>query len=137
MAYLIATLVATLVCTGFLALTRFEMARGARYGQQSRTRLDEFVGRISFIVAHVDFVAWAKDEARTLGHRVSHAVAHLSLQGIRMLERLLTRAVRHLRTKESLRDAAPRATERPFIGTLAEFKTELSAARTESTNEQQ
>ncbi len=137
MYYLIAIGISSLALVGFLALTRFEAARGVRYAADRRAHLDRFVERMGFIIAHVDFAAWAKEETRMLGHRISHAVAHLSLQGIRMLERLLTRAVKHLRAKESLRDAAPRTTERPFIGTLAEFKTELSAARTEVTSEQQ
>jgi len=61
---------------------------------------------------------------RRLVGLVSHGIALLFLQGVRLAERLLTRLVRHLR-REHVAETAPRENAREFVKTLADFKETL------------
>lgn len=129
MAPLIFLLVAIVLLGGFIALTRYEGARGARLFAGSRSRLDARVEHALFIYEHVDFNAFVEEETKALLLRVGHAIAHLTLQSVRAIERLLTRAVRHLRTRVTSEAGVPRATERPFVQALGDFKEELKQTR--------
>lgn len=125
MAYLIFILLSIALLVGFFLLTKSEAKRGVRYLAPRRSALDAQVRRIEFILAHVDLASFAREESRRLVGRVSHALAHLSLQLVRSVERLLTRAVRHLRAKHQV---APRPTggeTREFVKTLSDFKGRL------------
>lgn len=126
MANLISLSVALALLAGFVALTRYETNRGARFFAAKRTWLDEGIERIEFIVEHVDLAAFARDEVRHAMTRFGHAIAHLSLQVVRATERLLTRLVRHLRVQHE-DEVAPRETAREFVKTLSEFKDGLNA----------
>ena len=129
MAPLTFLLVALALLGGFVALTRYETGRGMRLFAASRARLDARVEHVLFIYEHVDFNAFVEEETKALMLRVGHAIAHLSLQTVRAIERLLTRAVRDLRTRVSSEAGVPRATERPFVQALGDFKEELKQAR--------
>ncbi len=126
MANLVSLSLAIALLVGFVALTRYEAKRGMRLCAAKRAALDENIERIAFIVEHVDLAAFARDEARHAMNRFGHAVAHLFLQAVRSTERLLTRLVRHLRTRHE-DEAAPRETAREFVKTLSEFKDGLNA----------
>lgn len=115
---------------GFFALTNYEARRGVRVFAEKRARFDRDVERVEFILKHVDLGAFLRDEVRRLIARVSHDIAHLSLQAVRAAERLLTRLVRHLRSKHEV-DMAPRETARPFVKSLSDFKDRLKATRPE------
>ncbi|HUQ30456.1 MAG TPA: hypothetical protein VM103_02975 [Candidatus Paceibacterota bacterium] len=128
MLYLFTTLGTLALLGGFMAFTRFETTRGVRFFAAPRDRFDAQLNRIGFIIAHVDFAAWLRDEVRHIIERTGHAIAHLTLQVVRSVERLLTRVVKHFRTKESVREV-PRESDRPFIGAMANFKAQLSIAR--------
>lgn len=126
MANLISLSVALALLAGFVALTRYEVKQGIRFFADRRTRFDEGIERIEFIVEHVDLMAFARDEVRHAMTRLGHAIAHLSLQVVRATERLLTRLVRHLRVQHE-DEVAPRETAREFVKTLSEFKDGLNA----------
>jgi len=98
--------------------------------EKTRTRLDQHVARIEFILTHVDLAAFARDEIRRVVGRLGHDAVHLSLQAVRMAERLLTRLVRHLRTRHEV-VITPRESARPFVKTLSDFKDRLKATRPE------
>lgn len=112
-------------------LTEWERARGTRLLAGTRERLDGEVARIEFIIEHVDFNAYVRAEARALAIRLGHYGAHLTLQAVRSVERLLTRTVRHLRSKVASEVSAPRETSRPFVQALDDFKQELRNATPE------
>jgi len=95
-----------------------------------RERLDKTVERIEFVLQHVDLGAFLRTEVRHLVARLSHDIAHLSLQAVRATERLLTRLVMHLRSKHSV-DTAPRGNVREFVKTLSDFKVGLKATHPE------
>ena len=124
MTYLVVILITLALLGGFLALTDYEARRGARFFAPRRAHLDEGVERVEFILQHVDLGAFLREEMRRLFTRVSHDVAHFSLQAVRVTERLLTRTVMYLRSKHSA-DAAPRGNVRAFVKTLADFKGSL------------
>ena len=126
MAHLAAILVATVLLAGFVALTRYETRRGERFFAEKRAELDAAIERAEFIMAYVDLPAFARDEVRRATARAGHAIAHLSLQAVRAAERLLTRAVRHLRARTE-NVAAPRENAREFVRTLSDFKENLKA----------
>jgi hypothetical protein len=130
MASLIFLLAALALLGAYLALVRYETTTGTRLFPNMRARFDARVEHASFIAEHVDFNAFVREEARAAAIRVGHFLAHITLQSVRAVERLLTRAVRYLRTR-AVNDevAAPRATERPFVQALGEFKEELKATR--------
>ncbi len=130
MAYLVCIVLALALLVGFVLLTDYETRRGARMWAAERTRLDEQVARITFIMEHVDLVAFVRDEIRRLGSRLGHDIAHLSLQLVRAAERLLTRLVRHLRSRHTA-DIAPRENVREFVKTLADFKSQLKGTHPE------
>ncbi len=128
--YLIFILITLVLLVGFFVLTEYEARRGARFFAQGRARLDQNVERVEFVLAHVDLGAFLRDEIRRLAGRLSHDIAHLSLQSVRAAERLLTRLVRHLRVRHAV-DAAPRESTREFVKTLSDFKGRLKATHPE------
>jgi len=119
------------LAAAFLALTRFERSRGRRVFAPQRERLDHEVTRALFIMEHVDFAAFARDNVRALALSISHDIAHLSLQIVRATERVLTQAVRHLRHRAISGEVAAPSVEmtRPFVKTMARFKRELQDTR--------
>ena len=132
MAPLIFILISAALAGGFLALTQWERAHGTRFLAPTRARLDQGVERAAFVIKHVDWNAYLRDEVRALAIRLGHAAAHLSLQGVRAVERLLTDAVRRLRAQVASEAApAPGPSTRPFVQALSGFKEELKAARPE------
>jgi hypothetical protein len=111
---------------GFGFVVRYERQHARRFFASPRARLDAHIERIEFILEHVDLGAFVRDEIRHMMNRVGHTVAHLSLQVVRMVERLLTRLVRYLRmTHENT--AEPRESTREFVKTLSDFKDTLQA----------
>ncbi len=130
MAYAILILISLVLLIGFLGVGEYEARRGARLFAAQRTRLDEGVARAEFILSHIDLIAFLRDELRRTAHRISHDIAHLSLQTVRAVERLLTRLVRSLRPPHSA-DVAPRGDAREFVKTLSDFKDRLKATRPE------
>jgi hypothetical protein len=123
-AYLVFLLVSLLLLVGFFALTWYEDERGARYLAPHRERLDAHVKRAEFVLTHVDFNAFAREEARRLVTQTGHRLAHFSLQLVRGVERLLTRLVRHLRTEHAV-EVRPSGEAREFVKTLSDFKDRL------------
>jgi hypothetical protein len=115
---------------GFFVLTNYEVSRGVRVFATHRVRLDHSIERVEFILQHVDFGSFLRTEVRHLAARLSHDIAHLSLQAVRATERLLTRLVMHLRSKHSV-DTAPRGNVREFVKTLSDFKGGLKATHPE------
>ncbi|MSU74761.1 hypothetical protein EXS57_03220 [Candidatus Kaiserbacteria bacterium] len=130
MTFLIFIVIACALLVGFLVLTDYEIRRGARFFAKERTRLDERIDRIEFIMTHVDLAAFVRDEVRHLAAWMSHVIVHLSLQAVRAAERLLTRLIRYLRSKHVV-DAAPRENVREFVKTLSDFKGSLKATHPE------
>ncbi len=124
MIYLILIGLTFVLSGGFLVLSAYEQTREARYYEEYRARLDKQVKRIMFIIEHVDFVAFAKDESLRIAGKVSHFVAHLSLQAVREVERVLTRLVRYLRVHHHV-EIRPAAETREFVKTLSDFKERL------------
>ncbi|MDO8407718.1 MAG: hypothetical protein Q7S95_00570 [bacterium] len=116
---------------GYSGLLTLESRRGARFFASHRARLDQAVEQGTFIVTHVDFASFAREEAMRFAHRLTHDLAHLSLTSVRILERLLTRLVRHLRAKNTNAYTTPQESTRPFVRTLSEFKGHIKATRPE------
>lgn len=126
---IILILISLVLAGGFLALTQWERARGVRLLAPMRARLDREVERATFVLEHVDWNAYARDEARALATRVAHLVAHLSLRGVRSAEHFLTDVVRRLRARvASEAPAQGTSSTRPFVQALSGFKEELKAA---------
>lgn len=135
MAPLIFILITFALLIGFFTLTLYETRNGVRFFASERARLDRNVERTEFILEHVDLGAFARDEVHRLAARVSHDVAHLSLQMVRVAERLLTRLVMYLRTRRAV-DTAPRENVREFVKTLSDFKGSLNAVHPEVKGEE-
>lgn len=128
MTYLIFILATLALLAGFLALTRYEAKRGTRFFAPLRTRLDQGIEHIEFILAHVDLGAFLRDEIRGFARRLAHDGAHLSLQAVRAIERFLTGLVRRFRMRQEV-DAIPRESARTFVKTLSDFKVHLKTVR--------
>ncbi|MEK7145103.1 MAG: hypothetical protein AAB794_04605 [Patescibacteria group bacterium] len=127
---LIFILVTIALLGGFLALTDYEVRRGTRFFALQRARLDHTVERAEFIFTHIDFGAFVRDEIRAFVARMGHDIAHLFLQAIRAVERLLTRFVRYMRSRHEA-DTAPGENVREFVKTLSDFKGSLKATHPE------
>ncbi|OGG93363.1 hypothetical protein A2609_01585 [Candidatus Kaiserbacteria bacterium RIFOXYD1_FULL_47_14] len=126
MEYLVFIFIALGLFIGFLVLSEYEMRRSVRLFARERARLDERIARIEFIIEHVDFGAFLREEVHHFSHLIAREVAHLSLQTVRAVERLLTRLVRHLHTQRAI-DQTPRENAREFVKTLSDFKGRLGA----------
>ena len=127
---LIFILVTFAFLSGFFVLTDYEVRRGVRFFAPQRVRFDHTVERIEFIVKRVDFGAFLRDEVRRMLAWLSHAIVHLSLQTVRAVERLLTRLIRYLRSRQVV-DTTPRGNVREFVKTLSDFKSRLKATHPE------
>ncbi len=100
MIYLIAILISLALFGAFLLLTAFERMLGKRLLAGGRSVLDSRVSRASFVLRHVDWIAFLKHASTVIFERVAHDLAHGALLIIRLLERLLTRTVRTLRERQ-------------------------------------
>src|SRR3989338_74264 len=105
----------------------------SRFAPRRRERLDQAVEHFALVLAQVDFNAFLRDEMRRIAGRVSHDIAHLSLQAVRTAERLLTRLVRYLRSRHAV-DTPPGENVREFVKTLSDFKGKLKATHPEVTD---
>ncbi len=126
MIYLFFILCSLLLLIGFGVLTTYEEKHARRFFGTRRRALDTLVARAVFIIAHVDFAAFTRDEARRVMRHVGHLLAQGSLRGVRALERLLTNVARRLRAQHGV--AVRRGTReetREFVKTLSAFKGRL------------
>ena len=130
MGYLITIFIAIALLVGFFVLTRYEAWRGVRFFASTRAHLDRGVKHIEFVLTNVDLVAFLRAEIHHGISHTGHAIAHLSLQVVRAIERLLTRLVRHLRTRHQI-DTIPHENVREFVKTLSDFKGGLKATHPE------
>ena len=126
MAYLALIFITIALVVSFVALVEYEMRRNVRFAAVQRAELDARIERISFVLVHVDFVAFIRDEVQHFTSRAGHAIVEHSLHAVRAIERFLTRVVRSLRTRHS-EEEGPRETAREFVKQLSEFKGQLSA----------
>ena len=133
MKYLVFILAAFALLGCFLALTDYEARQGRRFPARKRERLDQAVEHFALVLAQVDFNAFLRDEMRRIAGRVSHDIAHLSLQAVRIAERLLTRLVRYFRSRHAV-DTVPGENVREFVKTLSDFKGKLKATHPEVTD---
>jgi hypothetical protein len=124
-------LIAIALIGSFLALSVIEQKRGARVFAKERARLDQETERALFILNHVDFAAYLREESQRFAERVGHDLAHFFLRAVRTAERLLTQLVRYFRTRQEVSFNAPRESAREFVKTLADFKGHLEATRPE------
>ena len=127
MLYFVFIALSLILLAGFIALTQYESNHGVRFFAPQRTSLDAFVERAQFIIEHVDLAAFAREELRRASTSVGHEVVTLSLQVVRSVERLLTRLVRHLRTKNESANV-PHESTREFVRTLSDFKDTLKTS---------
>ncbi len=124
MTNLVFLLISFTLLGGFVVLTQYETSRGMRVFAPYREKLDARVRHVEFIFKHVDLAGFLRAEVQHFATRAGHDVVHLSLQLVRVLERLLTRAVRYLRAKHMI-DEVPRESAREFVKTLSAFKDNL------------
>ncbi|HYE23006.1 MAG TPA: hypothetical protein VEA92_00965 [Candidatus Paceibacterota bacterium] len=132
MAYLIAIAISFLLLGGFLALTRFETGRGVRFFGSIRTRFDTGVERTSFIIRHVDWSAVLATLVRTAAARIVHDIAHASLIAVRIIERLLTRVVKYLRSSRQQAAATSDRKKFDLRASLAQLRQTLKKAKEEA-----
>lgn len=125
MTYVILTSTSFALLIIFYALCAVEARRGARLVLPGvRQALDLRVRRIGFVLEHIDFASFAREESLRIVTRVVHVSAHTSLRAVRAAERVLSRLVRRIRMHQAL-DTAPSVQVREFVRTLAEFKGRL------------
>lgn len=135
MFYFFFTLATLTLLAAFLFLTSYEARRGARFFAPERTRFDQNVEHITFVLTHVDFGMFLRGELRRVVGRISHDIAHFSLQVVRTTERLLTRLVRYLRSRYAAH-TVPGENVREFVKTLSDFKVKLKETRPDVTEVQ-
>ncbi|MGH7175575.1 MAG: hypothetical protein ACREGR_04425 [Minisyncoccia bacterium] len=134
MAPLIFLLASLALSAAFFALIEWEHARGARLFARERARFDEQIARVGYVAENVDWGRYLSEQIRALSLRLGHDLAHLALQLVRFVERLLARTLRQLRTRVA-REAAPEAPTRPFVQALSDFKEELKTSRPDNIEE--
>lgn len=127
MLYLTLILTPLLLLVGFVALVRYEEQHAVRFFGSKRSEFDAAIERVQFIVRHVDLGAFAREEVRRISTIIGHAIVNLSLQAVRSVERLLTRLVRYLRTRNEV-IGQPHESTREFVRTLSDFKDTLKTS---------
>jgi hypothetical protein len=127
MAYLVLMFIAIVLLLSFIFALEYEASHGVRFFAPRRAALDETVLRIRFIVTHVDLAAFLAEEARHIVTVAGHAIVAISLKAVRAAERLLTRMVRHLRTRTENAEV-PHENAREFVKTLSDFKDTLKTS---------
>ncbi len=127
MAYLVFIVITIALTIGWVALLSYESRIGIRYAVMHRANLDAKIERIEFLLAHVDFISFLRDETRHFMSRTSHDIVELTLRVIRAIERFLTSIVRRLRTRQTVatHPQGVRGNAREFIKKLSEFKEQL------------
>ncbi len=127
MAYLVFIVITIALTIGWVALLRYESRIGIRYAVLHRANLDAKVERIEFLLAHVDFVSFLREETHHLMNRIGHDIVELTLRVIRAIERFLTSIVRTLRTRQTVATHPQdvRGNAREFVKKLSEFKEQL------------
>jgi hypothetical protein len=128
--YLSFILLTLSLTVGLVALIQYEARHGVRFFRKQRLALDLLVDRTEFILTHVDLAAFLRDEIRYIANKVGHETVALSLRGVRLVERQLTRLVRYLRLRSENTELPPE-TNREFVKTLSEFKEQLKATTPE------
>jgi hypothetical protein len=99
MIYLILLALSIVLFVGFFALTVVEAQTGRRMFGLSRKKFDKNVGRVFFIIEHVDWSGFIAHLVQSVAARVAHDIAHWTLMTVRFLERQLTTVVRTLRNQ--------------------------------------
>ncbi len=128
MVALASVLASITVLGGFLLLTRLEAHRGVRLFERTRVWLDTEVRRLTFIITHVDFESFTREQVRTLLIHLAHDTVHVSLLSVRAVERLLSRMVKQLRIRHGI-ETVTATTPRAFVKTMSDFKRELSSSQ--------
>jgi hypothetical protein len=129
MPYLILIVISLVLFLGFISMTIVETRRGVRMFLPLRESFDKTASRILFVLTHVDLASFVSKLLRDLGSRIAHDGAHGSLLAVRFFERLLTRAVRTLRLRNSTTTpVAPKETSH-FVRTIMYFKQTLRHSR--------
>jgi len=85
---------------GFIILTALERRHGRVLGT-IRSAMDKRVAYVVYIIRHIDWSSFVKHLITTVGERILHDTAHVSLVLVRSIERFLTRAVRSLRERRA------------------------------------
>ncbi len=112
--------ISCVLCGGFLLFATMETRSDKRMLAGARGRLDEQVGRLFFIVEHVNWSEFLSHSIRGLFARILHDTAHLFLQIIRFIERQLTRTVRYLRDRRP-HVLAPKPSRQSFMTTTRNY----------------
>ncbi len=99
MTYLIFLEISIALLAVFFGLTMIEARTGKRVLTSLRTKLDRQVGKIFFIIGHVNWSEFTAHLLQSVVARIVHDVAHWSLIAVRFAERQLTQVVRYLRDK--------------------------------------
>lgn len=123
-------LAALLLLLAYAGLLVVEARQGVRYFARYRERLDEAARQARFIARHVDFGSFVREETVRAARYLAHESAHLALQAVRSVERLLTRLVRRLRLHPEA-PLPPGESARQFVRALSDFRIELSTSRPE------
>lgn len=110
-------------------LVSFERRRGLRVAGVLRNGLDARVARISFIVTHVDWGAFTRHLLGTAFERVLHDTAHVILQIVRSIERVLTREIKNIRERRGIAPLESAEEESVLQVGLRKVRTALRSAR--------
>lgn len=130
MAYLAFIIITLALAVGWVALVGYESRTGVRYAAIQRANLDARVEHIRFLLAHVDFISFIRDEFRRLISHAGHDLVELSLRAVRAVERFLTHTVRSLRMRRPA-ETHSQGNAREFIKNLTEFKNHLQPPHSE------
>ncbi|MDE1944434.1 MAG: hypothetical protein KGH97_02995, partial [Patescibacteria group bacterium] len=85
---------ALLLLVAYGAVLVVEARRGARFFAPYREALDRAASQARFVVLHIDFASFAREESARAARYLMHESAHLALQAVRAIERFLTRIVK-------------------------------------------
>ncbi len=125
-----------LLLAGYIFLVAFETSSGVRMLGTTRSRLDRYVERITFLLKHVDFGSFFSHLFKDIFERVIHDVLHVALAFVRFVERFLTRGIKEIRARIAPRGVAGEEKRSTFVETISYFKKTLRKSKKAPTDTQ-
>ena len=128
--------VSFLLLASYICLVAFETSSGVRVLGTTRSKLDRYVERATFLLRHVDFGSFFSHLFKDIFERVIHDILHVALALVRFIERVLTRGIKEIRARIAPRGVPADDKRSTFVETISYFKKTLRKSKKAPTDTQ-
>jgi len=125
-----------ILLASYVCLVAFETSSGVRVLSTTRSKLDRYVERVTFLLKHVDFGSFFSHLFKDIFERVIHDILHAALFVVRFIERILTRGIKEIRARIAPRGVPADEKRSTFVETISYFKKTLRKSKKAATDTQ-